>query len=393
MITYGELSKICKEVLFKEPFYGLYLMTLEKRITTAVPTAAVSSHKLSYELLINPKFFGSLSEKHRIGIIKHELLHCVFFHLMVRSDFSDKIIFNIAADMEINQYIDDDYLPEGGVRLDSFPEINLPPKAGTKFYYDALKQAKESGSSPTLDDLCNAIENQQPQSSDGINNPNHDTWKNAEDLSETEKSLIKAQTKHVLEDIANAVKLRGSVPSEIEELLKNLNYTEPPKFDWRGYVRRFVGRSVKVYTKKLKRKPNKRYDENPGIKIKVRKHILVAVDTSGSVNREELKEFFQEIDHLSRTGNDITVVQADAAISDIRPYTKKMEIEIHGRGGTSFDPVVDYYVANKNKYSCLIYFTDGEASAPENTKQKILWVLSSRSKMNNFLPGDVIKLN
>lgn len=393
MSDYAKLSKICKEVLFKEPFYGLYLMTLNKKFSTVVPTAAVASSKLSYELLINPDYWSNLPEDHKIGLIKHELLHCVFFHLLMRSEFSDKTIFNIATDMEINQYIDENYLPEGGIRLNSFPGISLPPKAGTKFYYDVLKQARDSKSSPELNNLCDAIEGNLPQSSDGINNPNHVTWEDVENLSDTEKGLIKAQTKHVLEEIAESVKSRGSVPSEIEELLKSLSYTEPPKFDWKGYIRRFVGRSTKVYTKKLKRKPNKRFDENPGIKIKIKKHILVAVDTSGSVSSNELKEFFQEIDHLHRTGCEVTVVQADAAISDIRQYKREMDIQIHGRGGTSFDPVVDYYVENKHKYSCLIYFTDGEAPCPENTKQKILWVLSSKSKINKDLPGDIIKLN
>jgi hypothetical protein len=40
-----------------------------------------------------------------------------------------------------------------------------------------------------------------------------------------------------------------------------------------------------------------------------------------------------------------------------------------------------------------MYLTDGEAPAPDNAKGNILWVLSSQSRMNDNLPGAVIKLN
>ncbi len=35
----------------------------------------------------------------------------------------------------------------------------------------------------------------------------------------------------------------------------------------------------------------KQFEDNPGLKIKQKQHILVAVDTSGSVSNDELKEF------------------------------------------------------------------------------------------------------
>ena len=54
-----------------------------------------------------------------------------------------------------------------------------------------------------------------------------------------------------------------------------------PKFDWKGYIRRFTGVSSKVYTKKIRRKENRRYSDNPGLKIKMKQHMLLAIDTSG----------------------------------------------------------------------------------------------------------------
>jgi predicted metal-dependent peptidase len=51
-------------------------------------------------------------------------------------------------------------------------------------------------------------------------------------------------------------KKRGTVPGEIEGLL-TIEEIVAPKFDWRGYMRRFTGVSTKVFTKKIRRKENR----------------------------------------------------------------------------------------------------------------------------------------
>ena len=44
-----------------------------------------------------------------------------------------------------------------------------------------------------------------------------------------------------------------------------------PAYDWKAYFRRFSSTSSKVYTKKTRRKPNKRFPGNPALKIKPKK--------------------------------------------------------------------------------------------------------------------------
>ena len=126
-----KLAKACKSLILREPFYGLFLIGLNKKIRKDVPTAGVSKQGIGIQLSINPDFFMGLPEEHQIGLLKHELLHVSFGHLMMREMYSNKKLFNIAADLEINQYIDSNMLPEGGLTLDSFPELKLPRKAGT----------------------------------------------------------------------------------------------------------------------------------------------------------------------------------------------------------------------------------------------------------------------
>ena len=269
--------------------------------------------------------------------------------------------------------------------LNTFPELNLPTKAGTKKYYELLEEACQNGSSPSLDNIINQMDGNSPYC--------HSTWKEFEDLPEAEKKLIKKQIEHRLKENADATEKRcGNIPGELSDLIKRLRHIEPPKFDWRGYLRRFIGNSSIVFTKKLRRKYNKRYSENPGLKIKFKNHICVGVDTSGSVSKEELKEFFNELTHMHKTGHKITIVQCDTNINSIKPFNPKCDWEIHGRGGTSFQPVVDHY-NEKKAYTALIYFTDGEAWAPENCPNNTLWVHSSHCNINEELPGQKIQLN
>jgi predicted metal-dependent peptidase len=124
----------------------------------------------------------------------------------------------------------------------------------------------------------------------------------------------------------------------------------------------------------------------------MRQHMLLGIDTSGSVSDTELKEFMNEIHHIYKCGVDITIIQCDTRIRSIDPYKGKFEMQVHGRGGTEFDPVLEYFNENLRKYTSLVYFTDGECWTTVKPKGNILWVLSERSSMNDSLPGKVIKL-
>jgi len=387
------LSKTAKDLMLKEPYYGFFLIMLNKLWSKRIPTAGVSKNGINYQLVVNDDFWEGLSENHRLGLLKHELLHIAFGHLTTVFKFSDRKMANIAMDMEINQYIDVDYLPEGGIMIDNYAELNLDRKAGARYYYDKLKEAKDekdqngTSGSPEFDKLCDQMD-----SGDGEGLPDHSTWDEFENLSEAEQKLIEKQLQKVLGDAKEqTVKKRGSVPGEIEGVIV-IEEIVAPKFDWRGYIRRFTGISTKVFTKKIRRKENRRFSDNPGLKIKMRQHMLLAIDTSGSVSNDELMEFMNEIHHIYKAGVDITIIQCDTSIRSIEAYRGKNDLKVHGRGGTEFDPVLDYYNENSKKYTSLVYFTDGECDANVKPKGNVLWVISERSAMNESLPGKVIKL-
>lgn len=427
LIRSEQLAKTSKDLMLKEPFYGLFLIMLNKTWTRKIldtagvadeqklkdamagrkpgeglDRAGVGKNGINYQLIINENFWDSLTDPQRRGLLKHELLHIGFFHLTDYDSLTDHLIANIAEDIEINQYIDAAELPPGPQLPETYPELKLELKKGTHYYYEKLMQGKQQGNCPNLNAMLAAaaqgagsIVIHIPGKGDvDTQIPDHSTWGEFEDLNEAEKKLLKSQTEHILKEVADQVqKSRGTVPSEFSEILKRITEVEPPKFDWRGYLRRFSGGSTRIYTKKTRRKFNKRYEDNPGLKIKPRRHILVAYDTSGSVSTNELNEFNHEVYHMHKTGTEVTIIQCDAAISHIGKFSPQHEVKIHGRGGTSFQPVIDYYNENTHKYTCLIYLTDGEAPAPTPARGRMLWVMSSQSSLNEDLVGPQIKLN
>jgi len=386
-----QLSRISKTLIFSEPFYGIFLIGLQKQFTKSCATAGVGKHGIGMRLVINPDFFMDLSEDHQHGLLKHELLHIAFGHIILSDRYPNKKLFNIAADIEINQYIAEHMLPEGGLTLNSFPgtDVHMHPKAGTKVYYDLLNATCDQDGNSDNEALQKLLGEM-----DGNSQYDHKEWAEIGDLPEAEKKLVQKQYEHQMKQTAEVIEKQcGTIPGELAELIERLFTTEPPKFNWKAYLKRFINNSTTIYTKKLRRKNNKRYSGNPGLKIKHKNHMLVGVDTSGSVSSEELVEFMHEICHMHKTGNQITVAQFDTEITDIPVFDPKKNWEIKGRGGTYFQPVVDHYNDPKTKYSGFICLTDGEAGTPTDCPKNALWVHSSKCNINEDLPGIKIQLN
>ena len=88
------LAKASKELMLKEPFYGLLLMSLNKIWSKRLPTAGVCLKGINYQLAINEDFWNGLPMEQKVGVLKHELLHIGFFHLVnknfVKYDFHKK---------------------------------------------------------------------------------------------------------------------------------------------------------------------------------------------------------------------------------------------------------------------------------------------------------------
>jgi predicted metal-dependent peptidase len=407
------VSKASKTLMLKEPFYGYLLIGLNKELSKRVETACVAKDGINVKLVVNDEYYGKQDDKTKVAILKHELLHIAFQHLSIFDQFDDKQLLNIAADLEINQYIEADWKGEtwDGLEIENgeFKGVKLPPKAGTRVYYDLLKQELDKadqnqqgqdggkqdgdcesqgngGSGSEFADWFNGMKEQDM----------HGLWKEFDDLSEAEKKLIQKQIDHQLKDAAESMKNRGTIPGEMEGYIKKLFEKQESVIDWKQYLRRFGSRSTKIQTKKTRKKPNTRFGSGPALKIHPKKSTLVAIDTSGSVSDYDLAEFFSEINNIHQSGIEVTIMECDSYVHRTYQYKGgKGEVErVMGRGGTSFDPVMEEIFKSGGKYQNLIYLTDGYAPSPERVPLiPILWVHNSNSQINEELPGAKIQIS
>ena len=51
------LSKTSKDLMLKEPYYGFFLIMLNKVWNEKIPTAGVSKQHINYQLVISPTFW------------------------------------------------------------------------------------------------------------------------------------------------------------------------------------------------------------------------------------------------------------------------------------------------------------------------------------------------
>lgn len=381
----GSVARMGRNLMLRQPFYGLFLSTMNKVVDARCPTAGVSKNGINVQLTIGEKFWEEITDNVREGVLHHELLHVALDHLGLRNKYPDKQLFNISADICINQMIEAKYRSKEFLDEKSFPKITLLPNQDTDYYYKILDQNRDD------EDLQNCLS----QGEMWQNMANHSTWKEFDKLSESEKKLIRKQVEFQLKEVAESIKNRGTIPGELSGILDGILNPESPKFNWRAYLRRFAGGSNKIFTKKLRRKPSRRFEGNPGLKIKQKKHILVAIDTSGSVSDDELKEFMNEIHHIWKTGTKVTIVQCDASMHKPEEFNglSRWDGRIHGRGGTDFTPPCEFFNDHKSQYAGMIYLTDGEGDTQIKPLKKTLWVHSSKSNINENLPWFKIKLN
>ncbi len=61
------LAKAAKELMLNEPFYGLFLIMLNRKMSEDVPTAGVHISGISYNLLVNPQFWDKLTLNQKKG--------------------------------------------------------------------------------------------------------------------------------------------------------------------------------------------------------------------------------------------------------------------------------------------------------------------------------------
>ena len=390
-----EISRCIIKMLLKEPFYAHFLSGIIREVTDKVPTAAVGFKSGKIALYVNENFFlKELRSTERVAVIKHETLHIIFKHLfrMKTKDYDNKL-FNIAADLVVNQLISPWKLPDSAVTLETFPELKLPPDKSVEWYYENLKKtaSKDKEYKKSLQEIFDKMD---ASGGGGRYHSDHRMWGENEKFSmevvetEVDRMIIQARDRTPIKD-------HGTIPLGIQELIKNIVEKRNPQINWKRALKIFSSTSRKTRVYHTLKRVSKRFGTRPGIKIKRFQKLAVAIDTSGSINIDDFNDFFGEIHSMWRFGAEIDVLECDAEVQKKYSYRGRIPEFIHGGGGTSFDPVFEHIKSNRfERYDGCIYLTDGYAPEPTiKPPCKVFWCITKDGEIGPHLKfGRVVKM-
>jgi predicted metal-dependent peptidase len=387
-----DISKITVKLLIKESFYGHFFTHIHKRTSEQVNRVAISvTEDKNIVMIVNPRYWQSLKDDaQKMGCIKHQILHVVFKHGFRVRDFGNKEVFHVAADLVVNQYLEKKQLMEDAISLYDFAELELLPHQSVSYYYQKLmvlpwgaKAPKRSGSAPEA-------------TSHGPEEE-HRGWDQISDLAGAETQYVADTIDAYLENSAQRINTLefGLLPAELQTLLKVVLERFQATVSWKRMLKLFSESSRKTYVQNTLKRSSKRYGTVPGIKIRRKQKLLIAVDTSGSIEENELADFFGEIYHIWKQSAEVMIVECDAAIQNQYLYKGQVPVLISGGGGTCFDPPIGF--ANTSYHpDALIYFTDGHGPDPlHKSRVPILWMITSKGVSSDkwdHLPGRKIKL-
>ncbi len=120
--------------------------------------------------------------------------------------------------------------------------------------------------------------------------------------------------------------------------------------------------------------------------------LVIAIDSSGSVDEELLSQFLTEVNFLMSLVSryEIELLVCDDKIHSHKTFYSgdSLSVDLQGGGGTDFRPVFSYIEENFDDVKLLLYFTDLEGFFPkEQSSYEVKWV-SHKSKDVPF--GEVI---
>jgi len=374
-------------------FYGLFLTEVNKFFSTRIPTACLAKHPNAKipVMLFNPDFWDKLNEKQRTFLVLHETQHLIDQAFLFCKEFAlEKPLDNIALDLTINSRLMVNYqgeleFIEGGMLPANFPELQLEEEKDSLYYYNKLKEAKDkkeeskgkgedskagepgngNGTSgdKNLDDL---LDNQEKID-------HHITWDElTQGLSDLEKEVLKRDIMNRLDKISDEVaKQNGNIPKHLEGLLNRITKIKEV-VNWKSLFRKFVGSTISSETLPNRKRPSRRFEENPGIKQKFKVSGVFLSDSSGSVGDDDLLRCNAELYNVWKAGGDVEYAAWDAEVDTPKKYDGKLEITRTRGGGTDLNcALVEVNNSYRQKgWNFAIITTDGYIP-PIHVKTKI----------------------
>lgn len=374
------LSKLTFRLIAGKPFFGKVLVRLkDAQPSTTIDTAAATQVQIIY----NEEFIQKLSEEEANFVWLHELYHIILFH-SPRMKGRNHEIWNLAADLVVNTQLKDDKT--------SFSEVNIQIKMPDKaIFIDDTDYITAHTTEQIYDDLFNQF---QAQGGD-MNLIANYTFKlgNSEFTTAVPNldllpEILDNATEEQLDDIKAFIKANSEMFGVGKAAFnRELSSILGTKLPWYQYVRRYL--TSLQSDEETFDSPNKNFLWNKQIlpgrgayDKEVLADIVLLIDTSGSISNDILSEFFYQykslLNDFELTGRivfwSVGVDNDYDAVDFIR--NNNGQYPVNSKGGTSWNPVLEYLDTKYRSASLFVCLTDGHFSSPKHkTKVPMIWCL------------------
>jgi predicted metal-dependent peptidase len=343
-----------------------------------IPTACTNGR----DELYGREFVKKLRDNELAFVVLHEAMHKAYRHLTTWKKLHDEnhMLANAACDYVINLELRD-LDPEG--RFISMPVFREGENRGKVM---GLIDEKYRGlNSKQVFDL---LKEEHGDDGGGLGDgfDEHD-WDGAQDLSDEDKEKLardidQAMRQGLMAQQKLAGQGTGGMSRDLAELMQ-------PKIDWREVLREFVKTTCRARDASSWRRVNRRFLSGdtymPSLIGERVGHLVVAVDTSGSVGVNELKEFLSEVKGIAEEVNPekVDLLYWDSSIAGHEEYTDTNVSNIitstkpRGGGGTSPSCITKYLEEKHIEPECCIVLTDGHVGNDwgGNWPSPVLWVI------------------
>ena len=220
-----------------------------------------------------------------------------------------------------------------------------------------------------------------------------DTEKGRQEISEQLKEEI-LQEQLLAEEAISLLERefkKGEAPRSIERFFK-LDFVG--KIDWREELKSALDRYFRDdYTLLPPSKKLLSYGIYLPSSISQTFRLVIAVDSSGSVDEDLLSDFLSEVNFLMSLVQNyqIELLVCDDKINSHKTFYSgdTLEVALKGGGGTDFRPVFKYVADEFDDVKLLLYFTDLEGLFPnEEVEYAVKWVTKNKKVSPPF--GEII---
>ena len=356
-----KISQAKAKLLVDYPYFGTLASKLELILNDDIQAFKGDGKKLEYS--------GDFLENASIGEIEFILANGAMHQSLAhenRKNGRSGWLWQMATDMAIN-----DMLVENGLERPNEAQYRVR-FAG--MYAEEIYAELKSDILREDDDL----EYEADDAGDVQNSDKRDKTQQQEKKQTQE--IIKEQllAEEAISLLASEFK-KGEAPSYIDRFFE-LNFVG--KIDWRDELKSALDRYFRDDYMLIP--PNKKF-LSQGIYLPSTTsqtfRLVIAVDSSGSVDEELLGQFLSEVNFLMSL---VSHYQIELIVCDEKIHSHKtfysgetLDVDIKGGSGTDFRPVFEFVEREFDDVKLLLYFTDLEGRFPkEEPNYSVKWVTS-----------------